>query len=364
MGKRTPQTRLTEVPVGVGISRNSPSVRPGDYNIDEETGQRTVTTPYGSIQYQPLSTERPEELQNLIDRFKTVSEQGYSAPEYAARRAQAANVVKAQQQASQRDLLTQQAKQGVRGGAAVAQQQRASQQMNAQRAALEQNLMLEDVKNRQAMMGQYGGLLGGAISREDRLALENLKRDIAAQVVGVGAGITEAQLGLSEKELEQAKDLFELYLGKAFPNNSESGSVTAQDVSAGVAAAGGNPSADGDTTGATKTIFDNCCFIFLEADEGVLNRVARKARDELMTPRNRRGYYKLAEVFVPLMRKSKIFKFAVKWGMVKPMIFAGKWKYKENRLGVLAAPIAHFWINMFDYLGGDHPFMRENGEII
>jgi len=196
----------------------SPSVVPDQpaptppYQIDEQTGQRTVTTPYGSIQYQPLSTERPQELEDLLTRFKTISEQGYSAPEYAARRAQAANVVKAQQQAQQRDLLTQQARQGVRGGAAVAQQTRAAQQQAAQRAALEQSIMLEDIKNKQAMMGQYGGLLGGAISREDKLAMENLKRDIAAQVVGVGAGITEAQLGLSEKELEQGKDLFEEYL--------------------------------------------------------------------------------------------------------------------------------------------------------
>jgi len=240
MGKRTPQTRLTEFPVGVGISRNSPSVRPGDYNIDEETGQRTVTTPYGSIQYQPLSAERPEELQNLIDRFRTVSEQGYSAPEYAARRAQAANVVKAQQQASQRDLLTQQAKQGVRGGAAVAQQQRASQQMNAQRAALEQNLMLEDAKNRQAMMGQYGSLLGGAISREDRLALENLKRDIAAQIVGVGAGMTEAQLGLAEEQLSKSEQLFKDYMDFLESQSEEKKNVNNGGVSFQVGTMGDN----------------------------------------------------------------------------------------------------------------------------
>lgn len=190
---------------------SQPPTQPG-YSIDPTTGQRTVSTQYGNIQYQPLSTERPQELEDLLTRFRTISEQGYSAPEYAARRAQAANVVKAQQQAQQRDLLTQQARQGVRGGAAVAQQTRAAQQQAAQRAALEQNIMLEDIKNKQAMMGQYGGLLGGAISREDRLAMENLKRDIGAQVVGVGAGITGAQLNLADLERLQGEKLFQDYL--------------------------------------------------------------------------------------------------------------------------------------------------------
>lgn len=190
----------------------SPSVPSEGYSINPTTGERIVRTPYGNLQYQPLSTERPQDLSQLLTRYQDISTQGYSAPEYEARRAQAANLIKAQGQAAQRELLTQQAKQGVRGGSAVAQQQRASQQIAAQRAALEQNLMLEDIKNRQAMMGQYGSLLGGAISREDRLAAENLKRDLAAQVVGVSAGVTEAGLGLAEKEIGQSKELFEKYL--------------------------------------------------------------------------------------------------------------------------------------------------------
>lgn len=220
MGKRSPQPA---VPKKVDNERQtttrvrlpspySPYGTGTGYSKDAATGERTVSTPYGSLQYQPLSTERPQDLSQLLTRYQDISTQGYSAPEYEARRAQAANLIKAQGQAAQRELLTQQARQGVRGGSAVAQQQRASQQIAAQRAALEQNLMLEDIKNRQAMMGQYGSLLGGAISREDRLAAENLKRDLAAQVVGVSAGITEAGLGLAEKEIEQSGSLFEKYL--------------------------------------------------------------------------------------------------------------------------------------------------------
>jgi hypothetical protein len=115
---------------------------------------------------------------------------------------------------------------------------------------------------------------------------------------------------------------------------------------------------------ASKEEGGGCCFIFIEADDGVLHRIARRARDELMTPKNRRGYYKLSEVLVPLMRKSPVVKFLVKWGMVNPMISFGKWKYGENKIGKLFKPVADFWFNTFDYLGGDHPFKRENGEMV
>lgn len=58
--------------------------------------------------------------------------------EEQAQRAQLARELMAQQQAGQRQLLSQQAKQGVRGGAASAQQSRLQQQIAAQRAAQEE----------------------------------------------------------------------------------------------------------------------------------------------------------------------------------------------------------------------------------
>ena len=49
-----------------------------------------------------------------------------------------------------------------------------------------------------------------------------------------------------------------------------------------------------------------CCFIMLEAryGDGTMDTVVRRYRDEKITDRNKRGYYKLAEGFVPLMRES------------------------------------------------------------
>lgn len=109
-----------------------------------------------------------------------------------------------------------------------------------------------------------------------------------------------------------------------------------------------------------------CCFIMLEAryGNGVMDEVVRRYRDEHVTPRNQRGYYKLAEVFVPLMRKSKLFKLAVSKLFADPLVSFAKWHYGQNRHGWMFKPVEKFWMNVFDLLGEDVPFIRENGEVV
>jgi hypothetical protein len=107
-----------------------------------------------------------------------------------------------------------------------------------------------------------------------------------------------------------------------------------------------------------------CCFIFLEAYDGRLPWVVRAYRDQHMTSRNRRGYYRLADKLVPLMRKSKIVKHLVRFLMTKPMTFYGKYFYKLNPWGVLAAPITAFWLCVFDLMGRKAPYVRSNGEVV
>jgi hypothetical protein len=109
-----------------------------------------------------------------------------------------------------------------------------------------------------------------------------------------------------------------------------------------------------------------CCFIMLEAryGDGTMDNVVRKYRDEMMTDRNRRGYYKLAEVLVPLMRKSAVFKFIVQKTFADPLVSYGKWHYKENKHGWVFAPIKSMWMKVFDVLGGDTAFIRENGQVV
>lgn len=109
-----------------------------------------------------------------------------------------------------------------------------------------------------------------------------------------------------------------------------------------------------------------CCFIMLEAryGDGTMDAVVRRYRDEKITDRNKRGYYKLAEVFVPLMRESKLFKFMVAKTFADPLVSYGKWHYGQNRHGWIFKPVERFWMKIFNVLGNDTKFIRENGETV
>ena len=117
---------------------------------------------------------------------------------------------------------------------------------------------------------------------------------------------------------------------------------------------GGNSSSSG----------GGCCFIMLESryGDGTMDKVVRRYRDEKMTPRNRRGYYKMARVLVPLMRKSKVFKWIVTKTFADPLVSYGKWYYGENKHGWIFAPVKTAWLKIFDVVGTDTVFIRENGE--
>jgi hypothetical protein len=108
-----------------------------------------------------------------------------------------------------------------------------------------------------------------------------------------------------------------------------------------------------------------CCFIFLEAryGNGMMDEVVRRYRDEHMTIKNRRGYYKLSEVLVPMMRKYKVVKFLTRLLITDPMYLYGKYHYGYNKFGVIFKPVTNFWLKTFEYLGSEHKFIRENGEV-
>jgi hypothetical protein len=109
-----------------------------------------------------------------------------------------------------------------------------------------------------------------------------------------------------------------------------------------------------------------CCFIMLEVryGDGTMDTVVRRYRDEKITERNKRGYYKLAEVFVPLMRESKLFKFMVAKTFADPLVSYGKWHYGQNKHGWLFKPVEKFWMKVFNVLGTDTQFIRENGQTV
>lgn len=127
-----------------------------------------------------------------------------------------------------------------------------------------------------------------------------------------------------------------------------------------------NPTGGYSSSSSTSNSGGGCCFIMLEAryGDGTMDTVVRRYRDEYMTERNRRGYYKVAEVFVPLMRKSKLFKWVVTKTMADPLVAYGKYYYGENSWGWIFRPVKNFWMTVFDTVGGDTKFIRENGEEI
>ena len=105
-----------------------------------------------------------------------------------------------------------------------------------------------------------------------------------------------------------------------------------------------------------------CCFIVLEVEEkNKLNKDVRKYRDEQLNDLNRAGYYKLAQVAVPLMRKSRLVKWFFKYSFVKPAKSWAKWYYHKKGMGWAFEPLRRFWLGMFTYLGKDHKLRVDNG---
>ena len=104
-----------------------------------------------------------------------------------------------------------------------------------------------------------------------------------------------------------------------------------------------------------------CCFIMLEVENSdSLDPYVRKYRDEMLNEYNYKGYYKLAEVVVPLMRKSKL----VKWFFYLTFVYPAKsWAYTHytgKGLGFLFSPLRPLWLNLFEYLGKDHKLRSDN----
>lgn len=116
-----------------------------------------------------------EQRQQILAPLPEIKLERLGGAEEQAQRAQLARELMAQQQAGQRQLLAQQAKQGVRGGAASAQQSRLAQQIAAQRAAQEEQGFLQRrmFNLEQAQKQQFA-----------ETASELAKRQLAASLLG------------------------------------------------------------------------------------------------------------------------------------------------------------------------------------
>jgi hypothetical protein len=115
-----------------------------------------------------------------------------------------------------------------------------------------------------------------------------------------------------------------------------------------------------------------CCWIFMEVYGKELDEIVRRYRNEKMTLRNRRGYYRMSEFLIPLMRKSWVLKQIVRYGFCEPLLAYGRWYYAHEvrtpsiwrHLGWVFAPVKAVWMTTLDVLGGSKEFVRANGEAI
>jgi hypothetical protein len=248
----------------------------------------------------------PEEKAQLLQPLPTVTLGKMGGQEEQAKRAQLARELMANQTQAQRGLAGKLAASGVRGGAAAASQSQLARRLMQDQSAQEEKSFVE----REAFNRGQG--------EKEQMA------NVANQ--------------LAMRQLQ--------------------GSVMGQELQARAAERGYQ------ATAAAANQGGRCCFIFLEATNGNLPESVRLARDEFLTVENQRGYYKLSEVLVPLMRKSAAIKTAVNWLMVKPMTAWGNWYYGQSKYGKAFYPIVRFWFFVFSYLGQSHPFIRESGEVV
>lgn len=257
-------------------------------------------TTYGKKEF-----EQDPRMQQMLARREDLAK-GYDGETLGALRQLARQEIAGSQASSLANLRSSAARSGVSGARGAAMMGAAQDKGTAQIADAERKMMLD----------QAGEI------RKGTEGLENFLFNQKYGTMGTGAGF--AQLASSERAAQ------------------------AQEKAA--RSGGGN----------------SCCFIMLEAryGNGTMDAVVRRFRDENLTDRNKRGYYKLAEVLVPLMRKSKFVKFVVTKTFADPLVSYGKYHYGEGKIGFLFKPVANFWLKMFDYLGQDHEFIRENGEVI
>lgn len=102
-----------------------------------------------------------------------------------------------------------------------------------------------------------------------------------------------------------------------------------------------------------------CCFIFIEGE--MLTPYVREYRDELFPPDSyvSKGYIRMARWLVPLMKKSTLIKKLVKMTMLSPIAKfcehthnnERKLKFNKDLKGVLYAPVALFWVSIWEGIG-------------
>ena len=229
------------------------------------------------------------------------------------------------------------------------------------------------------LMGQQAGLLGqqaGLTGQAQGLGMNRLGAvgQTYGNMANMGLGVLGQQAGFQGQSAglltQQMQGLGQLMQGQVGMTDAQLGDIRERDnmafqermadknAEAQIAAAEAQKSGGGGGGG--------CCWVMLEAryGDGTMDLVVRKYRDEHMTDRNKRGYYKFAEFIIPLMRKYKAVQKLVQWTFGDTLVAYGRWYYGLNKWGWIFSPIKSFWMGLFNAVGKETEFIRENGEVV
>jgi hypothetical protein len=255
-------------------------------------------------------------------------------PEYNAQKAQMNLAEQRQQQMAQRQLLAAQAKAGVRGGAAGAQQERLGEQTSLQRAAAEQGLFVKNLGEREKLeKAQQFGNLSSELAR-----MQLASADLAGQ-----------------RGLQAASDTAAAQRAAAAGAGG-----CCMVVAASTALLGIDSAEAAEIVIASKTSGALLKFKHPNAGRFIYElNATRQIRDKWCNNRERRGYYKTAEILVPYIESNSIAANAIYSSFVKPVVACS-----SGRAGFITRSLVKCWIKLFGIIGGEKPFTRNNGEVV
>ena len=208
--------------------------------------------------------------------------------------------------------------------------------------------------------------------QQTRLGLQN-------QMAGQYMNIVEGRVDEYPSTMELAQIMYGAFEGGAGQSQPNQGNGMAMGMGGMALGAGmGMAAAGGAGGGAAMGGLGCLCQIFMEGRhrDGTMDWVVRKYRDENINVRNARGYYKMSEVIVPLMRKNKLMRLFFFLFFIQPCFLWARWHYRDEikqrgekagwgaKIGWVFGPVKRFWEGLCYYLGQDHPYIRWNGELL
>lgn len=336
----------TKIPAVEGYQGYQPQLAPGfaspaeeeKYWRDKQMAYRAERGETFGSALQAIPNVPQVDLSEIITR-RQQQLGGFNAPEAAAFRSQMAAGLARQQQAAQRQLAAQQARAGIRGGAATSQGQQLLQNLGQARAAQERELFVANIGEQQRRQKEY----------------EELKKQ--EQFSGLAGELARLQMAASELQSRRGLQMASEIAGRQQEAAKGGGCLFTVLVTTSLLGGLNNAEAQ-EIIQASKTGSVHRCSDAQKAVAEELNML-RSMRDTQCDERTLRGYYKVSEAIVPLIADNRPACKLVRACIAKPAV-----AYMNNAANILAKAITKFWFGVAWVFGSNKPFTRSNGEIV